>query len=398
MTDAPAQPRPGAPTLLFTAFEPSGDEHASVVIRELLRRDPTRVIHAWGGAQMERAGARIVERTGDAAAMGMPGLAKIQEHRRINRRVEAWVAEHRPTLHVPVDSPAANFPICKITKAHGARVVHLVAPQMWAWGSWRVKKLRRLTDHVLCLLPFEPEWFGARAVRATFVGHPLLDHPLDEDAIAKAVARFPTGSPRVALMPGSRPAEIGRNFPIMLGALRRIRLQQPDAVCVVAATTEPVRDRLRAMAESLGGWPEGMDVEVAGVDAATRWCDLAICVSGTVTLHVARQHKPIVVLYRVPAWQYWLVARWLLASPHIALPNLVAGRRIVPEFAPKTNDDPAPIAEAALRLLGDPVERERVIADLGVMMRRFGDHSAAHGAADAIEAILRETVAGAPVA
>ncbi|TVQ60017.1 MAG: lipid-A-disaccharide synthase [Phycisphaerales bacterium] len=382
--------RTGPRSVLFTAFEPSGDEHAAVVIRELRRRDPSLVIHAWGGERMERAGAVVVERTGLAATMGMPGLAKILEHRRINRRVESWVKSNRPCLHVAVDSPAANFPICKITRAHGASVVHLVAPQMWAWGSWRVRKLRRLTDHVLCLLPFEPDWFEARGVRATFVGHPLLDHELDEEAIEAAVHGFPEGSPKVAIMPGSRPSEITANFPMMLETFRRIRERQPGAACVVAATTERVRERLREIANEWGGWPEGMDVVVAGVDSATRWCDLAIVVSGTVTLHVARQHKPMVVIYRVNKFTYALVGRWIIAADHIALPNLVAGRRIVPEIAPKTNDDPAPIVEQAMRLLDDADARRAMRDDLADTMRRFEGRSAATGAADAIEQTLRE--------
>ena len=117
-TNNPA-PRP----VLFTAFEPSGDDHAAPVIAELRRRRPDLPIFAWGGPRMEAAGATIVERTGDDAVMGMPGLEKIREHRRINERIEAWMDRHRPALHVPVDSPAANFPICALAKARGCRVV-----------------------------------------------------------------------------------------------------------------------------------------------------------------------------------------------------------------------------------------------------------------------------------
>ena len=111
--------------VLFTAFEPSGDDHASVVIAELRRRHPALPIYAWGGPKMQAAGATIVERTGDDAVMGMPGLKKIHEHTQINARIDRWLATNRVALHVPVDSPAANFPICKIARKHGVRVVHL---------------------------------------------------------------------------------------------------------------------------------------------------------------------------------------------------------------------------------------------------------------------------------
>lgn len=397
MTD-PALVEPArSPSVLFTAFEPSGDEHAAVVVRELRRRRPDLPIFAWGGERMAQAGARVVERTGDDAAMGLPGLAKIAEHRRINARIEAWIGANRPALLVPVDSPAANFPICAIARRFGVPVVHLVAPQMWAWGAWRVKKLRRLTDRVLCLLPFEEEWFERRGVRATFVGHPIFDTPLDDAAIGRAMAGFPVGAPKIALMPGSRPAEITKNFPILLEVFRMIRARKPGAACVVAAANERVGERVRAMAAERGGWPEGMHVEVGGVDSAARWCDVALAVSGTVTVRIARQQTPMVVVYRVGALLYRLLGRWLLASEHIALPNLIAGRRIVPEHAPKLNDDAAPIAEDALRLIDDASAREAQRSALGAAMRAFEGRSAAAGAADAIEealGVVRGEIAG----
>ena len=135
--------------LLFTAFEPSGDDHAAGVIAELRRRHPSLEIFAWGGPKMERAGATIVERTGDDAVMGMPGFAKIREHQRINARIADWLDKNPVSAHIPVDSPAANFPICELSKARGIKVVHLVAPQIWAWGRWRIHKLRRMTEFCL---------------------------------------------------------------------------------------------------------------------------------------------------------------------------------------------------------------------------------------------------------
>src|SRR5690606_28444482 len=109
----------------------------------------------------------------------------------------------------PVDSPAANFPVCRLSREHGVPIVHLVAPQLWAWGHWRVRKLRRLTDHVLCVLPFEEAWFRERGVPATFVGHPLWAHEVDEQAVDANLAAFggalPGAAVRIGVFPGSRP-------------------------------------------------------------------------------------------------------------------------------------------------------------------------------------------------
>ena len=165
--------------MLFTAFEPSGDDHAAAVIAELRRREASLPIYAWGGPKMERAGAALVGRTGGNAVMGLPGPRKVAEHLAIKRDIRRWLDERLAAVHVPVDSPAANFPVCALTRRAGMRIIHLVAPQMWAWGEWRTRKLRRLTDKVLCLLPFEHDWFQQRGIAARFIGHPLFDEPLD---------------------------------------------------------------------------------------------------------------------------------------------------------------------------------------------------------------------------
>ncbi|MCL4742669.1 MAG: lipid-A-disaccharide synthase [Phycisphaerales bacterium] len=374
--------------VLFTAFEPSGDDHAAAVVRELRARHPTLPIYAWGGPKMAAAGATLVERTGEDAVMGVPGLAKVREHQRINRRVRAWLERHPEVrLVVPVDSPAANFPICRIARSMGLRIVHLVAPQVWAWGGWRIHKLRRLTDLLLCLLPFEQEWFRERGIPARFIGHPLFDRPLDRDALDEAAAGLPQGSPCIALMPGSRPAEIAKNFPLLLGAFRAIGKAHEGAVGVVAATTPAVEQRLRAIAAGHGGWPDSLSVVSGRADAVIHWCELALVVSGTVTLQIARQQRPMVIVYRSNPLVYLLLARWVLSTEFFTLPNLIAGREIVPELVPHFAG-PEPIAEHALRLLADPSLAARQRAEMARIAEKFAGRHAARSAADAIEQSL----------
>lgn len=384
---------------MFTAFEPSGDDHASTVIAELRARRPDMPIYAWGGPKMERAGAVIVERTGDDAVMGMPGLAKIREHRRINRRIAAWLDANPVAVHVPVDSPAANFPICAIAKARGARVVHLVAPQVWAWASWRIRKLRRLTDLVLCLLPFEEAWFLTRGVQAKFIGHPLFDEPLDTDELDRRIAAWPSigasaappggpAQPRFALMPGSRPGELRGSFPVLLDAFRRLRQVYPHATAVVAATKPEVAEELRRRAKSLGGWPEGMEMISGDTDAVIRWCDVALVTSGTVTLQVARQRKPMVTFYRFSRLMYHLLGRWLVSTPYFTLPNLIAGKRIVPELIPYFDKDGEEVAMAAVRLLRAPGAMDEQRAQLAEVCRKLEGRRAARAAAEAIEGVM----------
>jgi lipid-A-disaccharide synthase len=381
--------RAAEPRLLFTAFEPSGDDHASAVIAELRKRYPNLPIFGWGGRKMEAAGATLVERTGDDAVMGVPGFQKIIEHGKINRRVDEWLEDHPITVHIPVDSPAANFPLCALTKARGIRVVHLVAPQMWAWGSWRLAKLRRLTDLVLCLLPFEESWFMSRGVPARFIGHPLFDRPLDYATIDARLAANPgTFQPalhRIAMMPGSRPKELKTTLGPLLDAFRKFRADFPDTAGLMAITRPEIEPQLRRQARDLGGWPEGLEFVIGDVAGAVRWATMALVKSGTVTLHVTRQQKPMITFYR-PDWlAYQLLGRWLVSAPHYTLPNLIAGKRVVPELIPYFSDSGDDLYRGLLRIVRQPGFADEQRAALEGVCRKFEGKQASVLAADAIE-------------
>ena len=335
---------------------------------------------------MEAAGATIVERTGDDAVMGLPGYRKIREHTFINERIEGWMREYRPLAHIPVDSPAANFPICKAAKALGIKVIHLVAPQIWAWGRWRIRKMRRLTDMVLCLLPFEEGFFLKRGVAARFIGHPLFDVPLDEAELDRRAAALGDGKPRIALMPGSRPKELEGSWPLLLESFRELRRWYPEIRGAVAATKPSVEKDLRERAAALGGWPEGLQILSGDTDTVIRWCDLALVKSGTVTLQIARQVKPMVIFYRTPAVLYYMVNWWALSTKFFALPNILAHREIVPEFVPHFGG-PEDIVAAVRSLLDSPERMGQQREELARITALFKGREASSHAADAIEEV-----------
>lgn len=373
--------------ILFTAFEPSGDDHAAAVIRELRAMHPSVPIMAWGGPKMERAGATLVERTGADAVMGMPGLAKIREHSRINERIARWMDANPVRLHVPVDSPAANFPICALARKRGIKVVHLVAPQIWAWGEWRIRKLRALTDLVLCLLPFEEGWFTTRGVPARFIGHMLFDEPLDAARLADRASRLPQGSPRLALLPGSRPSELRKNFPLLLDSFRTIRAGRPETVGCVAAVDASGEAMLTRLAQDSGGWPEGLGIVKGDTDSVIAWCEMALVVSGTVTLQVARQLRPMVAFYRLDPVLYNLIGRWVVSTRYFTLPNLIAGREVIPELVPHFGGHGA-ITDKALQLLADADKRRAIQEALQRVVARFTGHHAGREGARAIAEVI----------
>ena len=258
----------------------------------------------------------------------------------------AWAREHRPIGLIPVDSPAANFPLCKKLRPQGVKVVHLAAPQLWAWAPWRSRKLRRCTDLVLCLMPFEPEWFAQRDIPACFVGHPAIDRELDAEADARGAAALPQSDSRLLLMPGSRKQEIVRNVPLMLRTVARLREQRPSLGVVITAVDE---EKAAMVHRELSAAQGQIEVVVGQRDAALHWSQVALAVSGTVTLDIMRHGKPMVGLYRTGLVGV-IGASVILTIKNRLLPNLIAGSRIVPEFVPYRGG-PGPVTEAVGCLL-----------------------------------------------
>lgn len=369
------------PAVLFTAFEPSGDDHAAAIIEVLKATHPDLKIYGWGGRKMQDAGAEIIEITTDDAVMGLPGLAKIKEHKRLNQSIEEWLDDHPIRVHIPVDSPAANFPVCRLTKARGSKVVHMVAPQLWAWAPWRIRKLRRLTDHVMCVLPFEEQWFKSRGVEASFIGHQLYDNPVDTDLLDQQIVDWPKGDQNIAIMPGSRPSEMRKNFPLLLGAYIKLANEHPQMRGLVAATHERIEPELKSIASQAGlDWPESLQITHSNTDAVIRWCDMALVVSGTVTLQIAKQHKPMVIVYKLGKVLWTLVAQWLIQTKFITLPNLIAGREITPELVPHFGGS-EPIANKAVELLEDQDAFDKQVQDLGDLGKVFSSLHASKNAA-----------------
>ncbi len=368
--------------ILFTAFEPSGDAHAAPVIAEILRRRTGLRIYACGGPKMEAAGASILERTVDLGAMGLHALRRIGAFRDHLGRMKNWVRGNRVVAHVAVDSPAANFPLARVLRRAGARVLHLVAPQLWAWAPWRLGGLRRLTSGVMCLLPFEERWFTERGVPARFIGHPSINRSLDQASIAAQVAALPAGAPRVAIFPGSRLHEVRHNAPLLADVYRGLRARHEGLAGIVAAAGPALEGPIR---QSLGDLA-GLHLASGAADAAIAWCDLALAVSGTVTLDIARQRRPMVGVYRTGRFSQ-VLARILVRTPYRLLPNIVAGRAIVPEFVPHVSGV-GPVTAAAARLLEDRSAAEAQRRALDEVCRSFDGHDPAREAADLILASL----------
>ncbi|MHC4211497.1 MAG: lipid-A-disaccharide synthase [Planctomycetota bacterium] len=375
--------------ILFTAFEPSGDALAAPVIEALAGRPEELEVHACGGPRMEAAGATLLERTADGGSMGLSALGRGLAVRRQIGRIRSWAVNRRVVAHVAVDSPAANFPIAKAMRAGGAQVVHLVAPQIWAWARWRIRKLRRLTSLVLCVLPFEEQWFNERGVPARFIGHPAINREIDLAGLREQMHGLPQGAPRLAIFPGSRGHEVRANVRHLVDVYAELQGRHAG-MCGVIVAANPALAGIIRRRNSV--FPTGLHMITGTTDAVIAWCDLALAVSGTVTLDITAHRKPMVGVYKT-GLASWLLARLLIRSPHRLLPNIIAEREIVPEFVPYLGG-PARIVRQVSRILLDSKRGAVQAEELHRVCLRFANHDPAAEAARAIVELVREDARG----
>ncbi len=342
-------------TIFFSAAEASGDLHAANLIRALRKRLPNARFVGAAGPRMADAGCEVVtDLTEQGSMLGGPFFRLAFWIRKV-RQLQRAIREIQPDLHVPTDSPALNWHLAKVSKSIGTDVFYYVAPQVWAWAPWRIKKVRRLTDHVACILPFEQRYFRDRGVAATYVGHPLMDEiPAQPAELPDIADAWADGAWNVALVPGSREGEIRQHAPAMLATARRILRKFPSSRCTFTArnakAAECLHETLRAE------MPEGVDIAVDSLAEVLQRSHFAVTVSGTVTLEVAHFGVPMLVLYRVG----WLTRKlhrlgrgWAVKVPSFSLVNLLAGRKMVREIIP-WDGNVRTISDAVLEVLSEP--------------------------------------------
>jgi lipid-A-disaccharide synthase len=279
--------------------------------------------------------------------------------RRLLGQIRDAIQANRPDVVVVCDSPSFNWHVAACAKGLGIRTIFYVAPQLWAWGQWRIGKLRRLCDLLCCILPFEQEWFEQRGVPAIFVGHPMLETLEDICANAKSYQDLRSCGPRIALMPGSRASEIMPLWPAMQQVATRIARAYPKALFTVVA----VNDRWQAWLKANQIGQVRYDYSIDTVYKTAKASDIALVARGSATLEVAAGGCPMVVMHKANRIAWHLVGRWLVKTRYFSLVNLLAGRPVVREFVPYFSS-PEPIAQHVLSLLADRAGLERVSREL----------------------------------
>jgi lipid-A-disaccharide synthase len=370
----------------IVAGEHSGDQLGAALIAALRERVPDLTCFGVAGPRMIAAGC---EAWASSDELGVMGLAEVLRHlpRLLSLRtrlLERFTAA-RPDVFVGIDSPEFNLRLARRLKAAGIRTVQYVSPQVWAWRQGRVRTIGASCDLVLCLLPFESEFYAQQNVPAAFVGHPLADQiPLSVDrALARSALGIDPSVRVVALLPGSRIAEVSLLAAPFAQAAARIALARPGWQFVAAMASAPARELFaREIAQARDAPAIRMvDGQAQRVLAAA---DAAIVASGTAALETLLSGRPMVVAYRWSALTAFLLRTFgLVKVKYFSLPNLLAGRRLVPEFLQEQVSGTV-LGDALLDELEDPDHVRQLLADFSAVHRTLR----CDGAGRAAEAIL----------
>ncbi len=374
------------PTIGLVAGEASGDTLGAALINALRARLPGARFVGVTGPKMRAAGC---ESWADAEELALMGLAEIVRHLprllRLRRALTARFLESRPDVFIGIDAPEFNLGLERRLKSAGIRTVQYVSPQVWAWRQGRVRTMHESCDRVLCLLPFETEFYAAHGVDARFVGHPLADQlPLQPDrAGARAALGLDPAATVVAILPGSRGGEVSRLAEPFIGTAAWLAAQRRGLVFVAPMASPKVRALFEAARLAVPDAPPIMivDGQAQRVLAAA---DVVLVASGTATLETLLTQRPMVAAYRLaPLTAFVLQRLGIVKVKHFSQPNLLLGRGAVPEFF-QDAVQPAALGAALLDQLDDAPRREALMADFA----RVHQTLRAGGAARAAEAVV----------
>jgi lipid-A-disaccharide synthase len=381
--------------IFISAGEPSGDLHAANLIHSLRRNVPDAVFLGYGGPRMAEAGATVLFPLVDLAVMWFLNVfLNIATFIRLVFQADRLFRDDKPDAVVLIDYPGLHWWIASRAKARGIPVIYFVPPQIWAWGGWRVGKVKKSIDQVLCSLPFEPAWYHARGVsQAHYVGHPYFDElaerMLDQEFLN---AQTQKQGRLVAILPGSRTQELKRNLPDMIRAAIELAASRSDVRFAVAC----LHDRHRLMAEEIVAQYQAsenpsaraeIEIHTAKTPELIRLARVAWAVSGSVGLELMADNVPSVVLYKVNRFDLW-VARHFIRSKFISLVNLLADDEVFPEFL-TWRDASHDLARYARAWLDETDARTRAVAAIDALRRKVANPGASDRAADRIVEYLK---------
>jgi len=316
--------------IFISAAEPSADAHCAGLITAIRKKGYDIEFFGVGGPKMAEAGCELLESTVSKAAMLYNAVSQVARFYKLLKHISRFFKSNNIDLVIVCDSPAFNFHVAKAAKKTGIKTLFYVAPQLWAWGGWRIGKLRKYCDKLCCILPFEQDWFSQRGIDTVFVGNPLLDELEIVSAHHEQYADFEPDKARIAIMPGSRAAEINSLWRPMQQIALGLKEKYPAATFITVAVDAEREQILRAA--QIPGFECRYVVD--SVINAAGGADFSIVASGSATLEVAAAGCPMVIMYQSSRVLWHLAGRWIVKPRYLSLVNILSGKRLVPEFMP----------------------------------------------------------------
>jgi lipid-A-disaccharide synthase len=376
-----------APRLFFVAGEPSGDLHGSLVISHLKRHRPDLIVDGIGGMLMKSAGQECIHSIDELAVIGFVEVIwNIRRILQIFADVKKRFRTHRPDMVVLIDYPGFNMRVAEAAKAQGIHVVYYICPQVWAWHASRVNKITKSIHEAIVVFPFEVDIWQRAGAEVNWFGHPLVGIVESKIPPAAFRASLELGEgPVISLLPGSRNQEIFYILPGLVACAERILREIPSArfLLPMASTIDEMKIR---------PYLEGRNLPIKLLRGQTyeavQASDLALVASGTATLETAILGTPMIIVYQTN-WITSLLSRFLIQAPHIGLPNVITGEKIVPEFI-RWKFNPELLAAEALSILRDPGRMETMRKELVRVRNRLGEKGAGVRVADHLLRRLQE--------
>jgi lipid-A-disaccharide synthase len=373
-----------ATSIMIIAGEASGDLHGANLARAIQKRTETTDLFGVGGDAMRKSGVRLLLDAKTLSVMGITEvISKLPTILQAMGTVKRALKHEKPDLLILIDFPDFNLRMAAAAKKRNIPVLYYISPQIWAWRQRRVKKIKRLVDHMAVILPFEAAFYQDHQVPVTFVGHPLLDNDFPQSPGPATVPG--TAPPVIGLLPGSRTKEVTGLLPVMLQAATIIHQSLPAARFKVSCAVTIGRDLVQSIVRR---YAAGLDIEVteSSVTQIFGQSQILVAASGTVTLEAALNGVPTVIIYKISPLSYWLAKR-LIKVKYIGIANLIVDKEVLPELI-QEKASPQTLADTVLEMFLDKERLAGIREELQGVRNLLGEP----GAADRVAGIALDLV------
>lgn len=371
--------------VFISAGDSSGDIHGANLMSWMIKKSPGITFYGLGKENMKRVGLHCLHDMSAKSLMWLHVLAELTAFRQMKKDCIRFFQQELPSAVILIDYCGFNFHLARAAKKLKIPVIYYICPQLWAHGPWRVKKMKKMVDKLIVIYPFEKPFYDAAGIPVTYVGHPLFDEIHQEGFNEGIVSELKKqGKTIVSFLPGSRKQEIVRILPLLLQSAVRIQQTIPSAKFLISCSNEQHFGLMQTITKKS---KIDCKIIVRNVHELIQASDLCLAGAGTITLQIAHYLKPMIIVYKISPFSYF-IARPFLTTPYIGLVNTLAHKMIVPELL-MFRKNYSWLANEAIQLLRDKQKRQACIDELTLLNHKIGKTGASERAADEILNLLK---------